>query len=585
MNINLGVVALSARGRRLLPALWRAALEIGEKAYNLDDKVVFTQPGRAVINARSTTRAWDAPTWIEDRTGILSLSQPPVSFTEEVSQSSWRNWARDALRADAGRRTVQPGYFGLEMRSDGTFHAWNDLFGFGRAYVVENDDFLAVGNHIGMTSMFVNQQLEVDMYGCDVLAQIGFWPEDVSPVSAVRRLGPAEVVSTAIDGSVRRHRYATDDEFYGYRESEPSVRAVADSLAVVTANGGEIAMQAPTVYLSGGQDSRVTAAAWIVGGKPAIVQTTGTLQGEVDIARQLMSSLETDLSLDERGLTYKVTEPNPARLSTYTIEDRLSQAMLMWDGDFAPANLKAALRRPGLQSRLTVGGANGEVMHGIYYSNEKFLRMARDMPHPVYRVAKSFSGRANTERSRASFLEFVERQVQFARELGQLDATALNVFQMHSKFRRWINAQLSACSFVLLLNPVFVRNCIDLTPEQRLSKEFQRSISRELIPQWESVPYYKATLEESTATMKKRRIRTWDTSVGSMERLLHERTAWQQWFDPSAMATLEHKVHSGEGTSMDESTLNKAYVLDGIPDHVSALERRRSSIWSGWPTM
>ncbi len=573
---------MSARGRHLLPALWRAALEMGGEAYDLEGKASVLEDSRAVLNARSTAQTWDAPTWIEDREGIIALSQPPVSYTEKVPRSGWENWARTALRVDSGRSNVQPGYFGLEMRNDGTFQAWNDLFGFGRAYVVQNEDFVAVGNHIGMTSLFANQGLEIDMYGCDVLSQVGFWPEDASPVSTVRRLGPSEVVKATADGAVQRYRYATDEEFYGYRASEPNVRSVADSLAVVTANGGEIAIQAPVVYLSGGQDSRVTAAAWIVGGKPATVQTAGTLQGEVDIARQLMATLEKERTLEERNITYKVTEPSPARLSTYSIEDRLAQAMLMWDGDFAPGNLKAAVRRPPARSRLTVGGANGELMHGIYYSTEKFLKMARELPHPVDRVANAFAGRVNTERSRTAFLSFIEHQVEFTRSLGHLDATALNVFQMHSKFRRWINAQLSASSFVLLLNPVFVRNCIDLTPEQRLSKEFQRALSRELIPQWESTPYYKATMEESTSTMRKRRIRTWDTSEGSMERLLHERTAWQQWFEPSAMAKLERTVHAGEGTSVDESTLNKAYVLDAIPDHVARLESIRRSIWSRW---
>ena len=74
--------------------------------------------------------------------------------------------------------------------------------------------------------------------------------------------------------------------------------------------------------------------------------------------------------------------------------------------------------------------------------------------------------------------------------------------------------------------------------------------------------------------------RTWQTSPGSMERLLHERTAWQRWFTPDAMADIERTVHSGEGNAMHESTLNKAYVLDALPDHVAGLERARAHLWS-----
>lgn len=580
MNINCGVVALSPRGKHLLPSLWEEALELGGDAYDMTGAVTHVDDGRAMVNAQAAAGTWKAPTWIDDDQGTISLSQPPVSFTEEVKEPAWEEWARRTLRTDGGRASVQPGYFGMEMRKDGTFQAWNDLFGFGRSYVVQNQHFLAVGNHIGMVSLFVDLPLEVDMYGCDVLSQVGFWPEDASPISAVRRLGPADVITVTEGGAVHRHRYATDEEFYGYRGTEPDVATVADSLAVLTANGGEIAVQSPVVHLSGGQDSRVTAAAWVAGGKPAMVQTVGTLQGEVDIARQLVASLEEERSLEERGLTHRVTEPSPTRLSTFSIEDRLSQAMLMWDGDFAPGNLKAAVRRPPARARLTIGGANGEVMHGIYYSTEQILKIVRGLPHPIDRVGTAFNGRSNTERSRPAVLEFLAHQVDFTRGLGHTDATALNVFQMHSKFRRWINAQLTYGSFVLLLNPVFVRASLDLTPEQRLGKVMQKALSRALVPQWEEVPYYKATLAESTTTNRQRGIRTWDTSPGAMERLLHERTAWQQWFEPSVMADLERIVHSGEGNGGHESTLNKAYVLDGIPDHVANLEAIRRSIWA-----
>lgn len=65
-----------------------------------------------------------------------------------------------------------------------------------------------------------------------------------------------------------------------------------------------------------------------------------------------------------------------------------------------------------------------------------------------------------------------------------------------------------------------------------------------------------------------------------MERLIHERSDWQRWFTTEAMADIEKAVHAGEGNSMHESNLNKAYVLDALPSHVGALERVRSQLWS-----
>ncbi|APX33093.1 hypothetical protein BH708_10635 [Brachybacterium sp. P6-10-X1] len=579
MNITFAAAAISDRGRRLLPQIWEEALRLGAEAYGLTNATTEVTDRRAVLNARSVEGTWNAPTWLQDEHGVLSLSQPPVSYTEEIPGAGWEQWARTALREDRGRRTVQPGYFGSSLWKDGGLEVWNDVFGFGRAYVVQNQDFVAAGNHIGMVSLFSSRPLEVDSYGADLLAQVGFWPEDHSTISDVRRLGPAEVVSVGRHDEVSRRRYATDAEFYAYREQEPDFDAVAASMAVLTSNIGDLAVKEPTVHLSGGQDSRVTAAAWLAGGKPAKLQTMGTLQGEVDVAEALLAAIDRDGSLEATGITHRVTYPSPGRISDFSIEDRLASGLLMWDGDFAPGNLKAPIRRPPVRSGLTIGGANGEVMHGIYYSTPKMLEAARAMEHPLDRVGRAFLGKVNTPESRVSTLEFIENQKAFTRSLGHEDATALNVFQMHSKFRRWINAQLTSASFVLLLNPVFVRAGIDLVPEQRLDKVMQKAMSRALIPEWENIPYYKATPEDSKKSVRVQGVRTWQTSPGSMEHLIHERSAWQRWFTPEAMADIETAVHAGEGNAMHESNLNKAYVLDALPDHVSALERVRSRLW------
>ena len=579
MNITFAVAALSERGRSVLPRVWASALDLGGTAYDITGAASETTDRRAVLNARGVEGTWDAPTWLRDEHGVLSLSQPPVSYTEEISAGGWERWALSTLRDDRGRRTVQPGYFGISLWEDGGLEVWNDVFGFGRAYVVENEDFVAVGNHIGMVSLFSSRALELDVYGADLLAQVGFWPEDHSPIVDVRRLGPGEVIAVGRHDEATRRRYATDEEFYGFRDHAPDFDAVAASMAVLTSNIGSIAQQTPTVHLSGGQDSRVTAAAWLAGGKPAALQTVGTLQGEVDVAQALLEAIDHDGVLEAQGVTHRVSYPNPGRISGFSIEDRLAAGLLMWDGDFAPANLKAPIKPPPSRARLTIGGANGEVMHGIYYPTEKMLGIVRSLDHPVDRVANAFAGRVNTAESRVSTLEFIENQKRFTTSLGHEDASALNVFQMHSKFRRWINAQLSSASFVLLLNPVFVRAGIDLTPEQRLDRVMQKAMSRALIPEWEDIPYYKATLEDSKRSVRVQSARTWQTSPGSMERLIHERTAWQRWFTPEAMSGIETAVRAGEGNAMHESNLNKAYVLDALPYHVAALEDRRAQAW------
>lgn len=579
MNINFGVAAISARGRELLTPLWNAALQIGGEAFDLEHAQVARTERRAVINARSLEETWNAPTWLEDEHGTLALSQPPVSYETEVTQPEWPRWALATLRSDKGRRTVHPGYTGISLWKDGGMEMWSDVFGFSRQYIVQNEDFVAVGNHIGMVSVVSSTPLVVDEFGADVLSQIGFWPLDNSPITAVRRLGPAEVVLIGVRDEVSRRRYATEDEFFQFGAPGPDLDAVAASLALSTSNVGALMRSVPTIHLSGGQDSRLTAAAWIAGGRPGRISTVGNLQGEVDVATSLVSLLEEERPLEARGLVHRVTTTNPRRTATYSLEDRIEAGLRQWDGDFAPGNLRAPIVRPPRRSVLTIGGGNGEIMHPMYYGNERILALVRTMDHPVFRISKAFAPRYNVQRVAESTESYLEDLADSMRSLGQRDATALNIFQMMAKYRRWLNSQLTGTSFVLLANPLFVRAAIALTPEQRLERFMQAEMTRRLVPGWSGHPYYKASAEDFKRSDIVQENRMWNTSPGSMERMLHEREEWKNWFDESSMLALEAEVHSGAGASVHESVLNKAYLVDALAGHVGGLESTRSGVW------
>src|SRR5699024_7804337 len=240
----------------------------------------------------------------------------------------------------------------------------------------------------------------------------------------------------------------------------PDLDAVAASLALSTSNVGALTMSVPTIHLSGGQDSRLTAAAWVAGGRTGRISTVGNLQGEVDVATSLVSLLDEQRPLEARGLVHRVTTTNPRRTATYSLEDRLAAGLKQWDGDFAPGNLRAPIVRPPRRSVLTIGGGNGEIMHPMYYGNERILALVRNLDHPVLRISKAFAPRYNVKRVAESTETYLEGMAHFMRSLGQRDATALNVFQMMAKYRRWLNSQLTGTSFVLLANPLFVRAAI-----------------------------------------------------------------------------------------------------------------------------
>lgn len=579
MNINFGVAAISERGRRLLPVLWDEALRIGGEAYDMETAVVRATARRAVVNAQALDETWEVPTWLDDEHGVLSLSQPPVSYTAEISKPAWGRWALNTLREDAGRRTVHPGYFGVSLWHDDGMEMWNDTFGFARAYVAQNEHFIAVGNHIGMVSMFSSTPLEADQYGADVFAQLGFWPDENSPITGVRRLGAAETIAVGTHDEVSVRRYVSLADHFEYREQEPDVEGAADSLSMSTSNIGAIMSRRPRVDLSGGQDSRLTAAAWIAGGRDGMLHTLGNLEGETDIALDLVRILDEEKSLEDRGLKHQVVRSDPKRNAGFSLEERLDAGMQQWDGDFAHINLKAPIRRPPRRSAFAIGGGNGEVMHPLYYSTPHILKGVRGLEHPLRRVPQALPPRWNTLRAVEATNRYIEGQMEEMRTIGQHDVSALNVFQMMGKFRRWPNSQLVGSAFVLLLNPVFVRAGIDMTPEQRIDRTMQHALTNTLMPGWTGVPYFKGGVSDFKKSQIIQANRIWNTSPGSMERLLHERNDWKGAFDEQLMGELEEVVHTGEGATVHESTLNKAFIIDAIPDHAAALDRIRRRHW------
>src|SRR5699024_4711344 len=102
-----------------------------------------------------------------------------------------------------------------------------------------------VGNHIGMVSMFSSEPLAVDEYGLDVQAQVGFWPENNSPIVQVTRLDASEVISVGPDGLAAIRSYTDPHEWFGFRDTEPDFEAAASSLRLSTSNCGAIAAEAP----------------------------------------------------------------------------------------------------------------------------------------------------------------------------------------------------------------------------------------------------------------------------------------------------------------------------------------------------
>src|SRR5699024_2336791 len=99
-------------------------------------------------------------------------------------------------------------------------------------------------------------------------------------------------------------------------------------------------------------------------------------------------------------------------------------------------------------------------------------------------------------------------------------------------------------------------------------------------PAWSGHPYFKASSDDFKRSDFVQQNRMWNTSPGSMERMLHEREAWKKWFDETSMLALEAEGRSGAGAARPVSVPNKADVVASPPGPVAPPEATRSALWA-----
>lgn len=575
MNINLIAVAKQEAAIESTGARLDKAVEYLQGIFG-QAKDHRSHRGRTwTYNADRMERTWLTPTWFEVDGCQYGVSQPPVPSDVEVTPEQLPGVVHERVWGSHTPAKFLMNHYGYCVRPDGSARIWTDLVGFGRAYVLETPTRIAVSNHIGALAFFVDEPLELDDDAVGLFANFGWFAGETSPYKQIRRVPRATFIDVDTEGGVQRSTYQPLQELVGERDTPADFNGVVAASRISAKNLDNLSVRVPTVYLSGGQDSRMTAGLWLSGGSSAKVVTLGTLPREAEIAKDLMALYATPEEFEAQGVVHNIVEPRPSEI-TMDLPQRLANCHKMWDGDAAPTNMKRNVNIPTGAAALSIGGTNGEITHGYFYSRPGLVESISRLEHPLKRLLKVYPGAVTTDAVKEQLEPFFDAEYEALAAAGAPGLSSMDGYYLREKLRRWHNQSLNTTSVLLLGSLAYIRMAYDLTVQERIDKLAPKRIAALAVPKWDGIPYYKATASESKVATTKG-LRTWLTDPEVFNEVMDRPKIWDRYLRHDRIQDYRRLIAEDEAVGSHESWFNRAIWIDSLEDHRAALNTASAS--------
>jgi hypothetical protein len=450
----------------------------------------------------------------------------------------------------------------------------NDFLASARLYEMRTREGWVWSNRLGALPLFAGIEPELDSEGWAIHAAAGWFLGSTSPFRGATKVRPGSAIT--VQGSPSGATVAHDETDAVGRLVAPrraslgkQAAAAAEQSVALSRSIGAIWSVEPTINLSGGRDSRISAAGAIVAGLDAKFRTMDIEPGEVEAARELLAALPG--SVEHGVLTMDRGEPDDS------LEERIAATHLVHDGVANPMGGQGSVTLPqgGFVAPL-VTGHGGELGHGFYYDRARLRRELRPATRKrlIRRLERSGRQRHNSARedAYALYLAEVERTLDEGRSLGVRGASLLDYYYLAQRlpFRAGLgsrNDRYSAC-----VTPAFVRGCFDLSPRQRTTAALHRAVLNELLPAWSEIPFFHGG-GGRMRPMKRPRI--WDKPRHSqdMEEMLASPELWSNAFEPQRIQAMWAEAKAGEGHSHYEAAFMRIAWRVCFVEHARLLAR------------
>lgn len=484
MNILTVVIAHDNQAAASLESRLQKSMGVAAAASGEDLSSFASRRSGAVsvYCSQPVSPVWKEGPWVARDDELVAFSMPPAPMTGTLSGGSWGSYVRQNLLDTFSPSDFAPNYFGCRVRGTDV-DVWTDHLGMGRCYTVTNSKYSAFSNHIGALVPFLLEKPSVDETALARFAAFGWYTEDSTPITEVKRV-PAAQVYTFSKGTVETSTYLDLEELY-VGGGEPDFGGAAAEMMNLNSNLSQMANIAPTVFLSGGRDSRMTCGTWIGGGGQGSVVTYGDLEEEAMIASELMSIFDNTRRAPDQKVTHDV-RARPAAGSTELrpLGHRIRTAFTMWDGDAAPVKLRGNVG-PSRARRFSVSGIGGEITHGYFYGKPGMIDRIRALPGPLDRLQQVFQRKNYLAEGAFEALDgFFEAKEAEYRSIGLSDFRLLDYFYLEEKLRRWSPQTTNTISPVPLCTIGYQRLAFRLSLEQQIDVEAPLKIADAAIPGW-----------------------------------------------------------------------------------------------------
>jgi hypothetical protein len=430
----------------------------------------------------------------------------------------------------------------------------NDFLATARFYELRTPAGWVWSNRLGALPLFAGIPPELDPDGWAIHAAAGWFLGDTTPLrGAVKvRPGSAIVAEGGPSGATVRHEdVGAVSALVAPRRSslaEQAAEAARQSVALARAIGQTWDV-APTVNLSGGRDSRISAAGAIEAGLEAKFRTMDIEPGEVDAARQLLAAAPGERELDV--LTMESGEPDDS------LTERIGAIHLVHDGLANPMGGQGELELPqrGFVSPL-VTGHGGELAHGFYYDARRLRRelWPATRKRVLRRLERSGRQRHNSARedAYALYLAEVERTIDEGRERGVRGASLLEYYYLAERLPHRAGLGSRSDRYSACCTPAFVRGAFDLSPRERTRAALHRAVLDKLLPAWSSIPFFHGG-GGRMRPMRRQRIWERPRHAEDMEEMIASPELWSDAFEPDRIQAMWREAKAGEGHSHYEA--------------------------------
>lgn len=304
----------------------------------------------------------------------------------------------------------------------------------------------------------------------------------------------------------------------------------------------------PAADLSGGKDSRVTAAAAIRAGVVDAVRTVNTDSGEVATAREL-------LGLVGNPVEHRIVETQPPKAPEGGVLARFVSMQRLSEGGYnaLSAYRSAAFNGVLPQTTPSINGLGGEAIQGhtMASGTSRAQLVSQDAEAGkqwLMRLVK-VNLSALEEDGAAPAREAIDSYVEHAQSLGFTTAfQVIDYFYHFSKMPYWSQPQVNPGVLLPFYSPkVMPRTMWSLTnPSQEYGRP-HRELLREIQPAWTDVPFYKGSPKSRSIPWM------WENDDWEdLRDIVRDSVSSLESFSPTKVEKLIKEAESGEGRARHE---------------------------------